>query len=454
VGPGGSIYRVMTLGGIPTNIAENTQGWISVSPDDRQISFVRCPHQDEDYCSLFIVDTNGKNERKLSTQKRPLRISDNQFSPDGRSIAFAVGDSSRGANDFRLMRINLADGSENQITSKTFFDIRSLKWLPHGQDLLFTANERLDGPLRIWQTSLATGEVTQLTKDASNYGAISLNKTADKMVATYSTNTFQLYVAPVGDLNSAKSVTPARTFAFGSGDQLVYAADDGDIWTINRDGGEQHQLTNSAYKEFDPRVSPDGRYIFFASARSGSNHVWRMNADGSNQIQLTTEEGGPRFVTRDQQWVYFESVLNTLWKIPPEGGDEIQVSPQKVSRTAFSPDAKLVAYFFRPEANDYHFRIGVMSLDNGNVLRTFALAEEKSRPTCLAWEANNKNFDYVISARTNSLWRQSLTQDRPSLIADFGKDEINDLALSLDGKYIGFIRGRWIQGAVLIEGLR
>src|SRR6185436_2625861 len=73
------IYRVMTFGGIPEKIAEDTESWIGVAPEGRQISFVRCKHEDADFCSLLLIDVDGKNERRLLTRQRPFRIGDNQF---------------------------------------------------------------------------------------------------------------------------------------------------------------------------------------------------------------------------------------------------------------------------------------------------------------------------------------------------------------------------------------
>lgn len=450
-----SIYRVMTFGGIPVKVAEQTQGWISLSPDDRQISFIRCKHEDEDFCSLVIADADGKNERKLLTRPRPFRIVDNQFSPDGKSIAFASGQSRNAASDFRLVRFDLENGTESPISPKTFFEIKSLRWLPDGDGLLLTAHETLDGPLRIWEASLATQEVRVLTNDAANYWTISLDRAADKMVATLLSNTFHLYLAPANDLNNAKSLAAARTFTFAPNGNIVFAGDDGDIWSINRDGSEQRQLTNNPFKDFSPRMSPDGRYIFFGSTRSGSVQVWRMNSDGSDQVQVTNREGGyPIFITPNRQWVYFTSGLQRrLWRISFDGHDEMQVSQDEVFQPAFSPDGKLAAYFIRHKAAD-PYTLDVMSLDNGKVLKTLRLAEDKSMPDCIAWAADNQSLLYITLTSSHSLWRQSLDNDRPHFIADLGNEEINDFAISPDGNYVGLIRGKWILGAVLIEGLR
>jgi Tol biopolymer transport system component/DNA-binding winged helix-turn-helix (wHTH) protein len=452
-----ALYRVMTFGGIPVKIAETMEGWISISPDDKQISFVRCNYQDDDYCSLFVVGADGKSERRLLTRKRPIRIGDNQFSPDGKSIAFAVGQSWTGGSDFRLLRVELASGVENQISPKTFFNVKNLKWLPAGDALLLAAKESLDGRLRIWQVSTATGEARVLTNDATNYDSISLDKAADKMIATYVSNSFRLYLASTGDLDHAKNLTAARSFTFASDGKIIYSGDDGDIWTINRDGGEQRQLTNNTFNDFSPRVSPDSRYIFFASNRSGTNQVWRMNADGSNQIQLTRTEGGyPRFASLDGKWLYFESGLHqTLWRVSTDGGAEIQISEEKAWETAFSPDGNLVAYFFRAKENDNRMKIAVMSVESRRILRTFALADEKSNPVKIAWARDNKSLNYITAnGPKNSLWSQTLDNGRPRLIADLGNEEIGDFAVSPDGSNFAFIRGKWIHDAVLIEGLK
>ena len=452
------VYRVMTFGGMPVKVTERTEGWISVSPDDRQISFVRCKYQDDDFCSLFVAGADGANERKVLTRRRPIRIGDNQFSPDGKSIAFACGQSSTGGSDFRLLRVDLASGAESEITRKTFFNIRSLKWLPDGDGLLLAAKENLDGRLRIWQVSTRTGETRALTKDATDYESISLDNTADKMIATQVSNSFHLDLVSNRDLNNPRILTAAiNSFTFAPNGKIIYSGNDGDIWTINRDGGEQRQLTNNVFTNFSPRISPDGRYIFFASNRTGSNQVWRMNADGSNQIQLTRTEGGyPRLATKDGKWIYFESgVHRTLWRASVDGGEEIQVSEVMVSSPAFSPDGNFVAYFFRAKESGNRVRIALMSVENRKVLKSFSLADDRSSPIIIAWESDNRSLNYITTnSSKNSLWRQSLDNDTPRLIADLGTEEIEAFELAPDGSNIGFIRGRWIHNAVLIEGLK
>jgi Tol biopolymer transport system component len=449
-----AIYRVSIFGGVPEKVLEQTQGWFSLSPDDRQISFVRCEHKNDDFCSLMIADTDGRNERKILTRPRPFRIADNQFSPDGKSIALASGQSSNGGNDFRLTKVDIASGAESEITPQKFFDIKSLKWLPDGDHLLLTAMDSLDGKSKVWQVSTATGEAQPLTKDAANFVQISLNKDASRMIATQLGNDFHLYLSTNGD---TKILTAAREATFAPDGKIIYAADDGDIWSIRRDGGEQRQLTNNVFRDFSPRVSPDGRYIYFTSNRTGTNQVWQMNADGSSQTQLTKTEGGyPQFVTPDGKWIYYESGLRqTIWKVSADGDEEIQISERIVYRPTVSPDGNFAAYFFRDKQKDNQVKIGVMNLDSKEQVKVFNYSNGKSHPVDIAWSSDNRTLNFITDMNAkNSLWAQSLDEDKPRFIADLGDKEIPDFALAPDGSAFAFTRGEWLHDAVLIDGLK
>src|SRR5262249_6654143 len=135
------VYRVSILGGIPSKIISETQGWIDLSPDGSKISFVRCYYRDDENCSLWIADaTAGANQQKVASRPRPFRIGDNKFSPDGKSVAFAVGQSANRSNEFGVREVDLTTGQERAISDEKFFNIKSLAWLPDTSGLLVTAS--------------------------------------------------------------------------------------------------------------------------------------------------------------------------------------------------------------------------------------------------------------------------------------------------------------------------
>src|SRR5438045_3762719 len=60
-----------------------------------------------------------------------------------------------------------------------------------------------------------------------------------------------------------------------------------DLWVVNSDGSGNRQLTAHPENETDPRWSPDGKTLYFLSARSGSNQVWRLSLEGGEPTQVT-----------------------------------------------------------------------------------------------------------------------------------------------------------------------
>jgi len=448
------VYRVMTFGGIPVKVADRTEGWIDVSPDDKQISFVRCPYQPDDNCALFVIDNDGRNERRILTRQKSTRITGNKFSHDGRSIVFAAGESYSGGRDFHLLRVDLASGAESEVSRTPFFVVNHLEVLPGDEGFLFSAEETLEGKFRIWQVR-PNGETKALTDDSADYDDISLSRAADRMVATHLSNSFRLHLIATGETGEPRVLFAARNVTFGSDGRLAYSGDDGDIWTINPDGSGQRQLTNNAFRDFSPRVSPDGRYLFFTSNRTGSNQVWRMNADGSDQVQITHQEGGyPRMVTPDGKYLYFLSGLNqTVWRVAINGGEETQIWNKRIFDPAFSPDGKLLAYCV-PEGDNLT-RIAVVSIEGRQALHTFMLNGHYPDTLKTVWSPDGQSLIYVtMRDGRSSLWQQGLDGAPPRLIADLGGDEIEDLAVSPDGRTFAFTRGKWIHEAILIEGLK
>ena len=66
-----------------------------------------------------------------------------------------------------------------------------------------------------------------------------------------------------------------------------------DVWSINADGTDLRRLTRSPWPEFDPSLSPDGRFIAYRSEPNEYPELWIMNADGTGQHRLTRDGGFP-----------------------------------------------------------------------------------------------------------------------------------------------------------------
>jgi dipeptidyl aminopeptidase/acylaminoacyl peptidase len=86
-------------------------------------------------------------------------------------------------------------------------------------------------------------------------------------------------------------------------------ADKYDIYKISADGGEEIRLTDSPGLSDGPEFSPDGKYIYFTSTRSGLMQIYRMKTDGSEQEQITNDALNNWFphISPDGKWIAFIS---------------------------------------------------------------------------------------------------------------------------------------------------
>ncbi|MEO6590465.1 MAG: winged helix-turn-helix domain-containing protein [Pyrinomonadaceae bacterium] len=457
------IYRVSSFGGVPTKIISQTQGWMSVSPDGGKISFVRCYNRADENCSLWIADSaDGKNEKMLVLRPPPFRISANNFSPDGKTIAFAAGQSKNGANDFGLSEVDVENGSERALSEEKFFNIKAINWLADRNGLLFTALKMPDQNYRIWHISGTSGDIIPLTKDSETYSNLSLDKQANLLVATQIKENFRLRLLEKDSPSAEKILANAETASFAPDGKIVFSSQmsrNRQIWIINSDGSGQKQLTNDDSFNTKPVVSPDNAFIFFTSNRTGDVQIWKMNADGSNQIQITKTNGGfPISVALDGKWLFYHHGKNrTLWRISLEDGSEQMVYDKPQTRFAVSPDGLQFA-FERKQGGEKS--IVIVSIADARTVKTVAYGDAKSSLADFLFMPDGKTLAYVLTDGENGnniLRLQSPDKPIPTKIADLGNEEISEtsgFAVSPDGKIFTLAQGGWLHDAVLLKGLK
>jgi len=71
----------------------------------------------------------------------------------------------------------------------------------------------------------------------------------------------------------------------------------------------EKRLTTTEGLDDGPEYSPDGKYIYFNSYRTGHMQIWRMLANGTEPEQLTFDENSNWFAhpSPDNKWIVYIS---------------------------------------------------------------------------------------------------------------------------------------------------
>jgi tricorn protease len=136
-------------------------------------------------------------------------------------------------------------------------------------------------------------------------------------------------------------------------DTLVFAAE-GDLWTVDVNGGVARRLTTHAGEESHPAISPDGKTLAFSATYEGPTEVYTMPLKGGLPVRWTYEADASNVVgfTPDGKLMYTTRAFSTL---PDPQLVTIDLKTEKVTRIplsqasdgSFDPEGKTI-FFSRP----------------------------------------------------------------------------------------------------------
>jgi Tol biopolymer transport system component len=221
----------------------------------------------------------------------------------------------------------------------------------------------------------------------------------------------------------------------GGQNRIVYDHRDSlngwNIFRINADGTGQRGVTRTVAHNFEPSVSPDGKYLAFGSERNGFGYqIFISDFLGIQVVQLTS----PNFVDHAPAWspdgskIAFgrcnpDQTICDVYTINRDGTNETPVcgSPQDDDSPRFSPDGQQIVFASNRSGN---YEIYKCSVNGSNVT---PLAASPAVDLYPSWTSDGSKIIFSSSRDAGSTYELYLMNADGSNVIRLTNNTVNDI---------------------------
>lgn len=469
-----TLYQVPTLGGTPRKLIEDVDSTVTFSPDGRQFAFMRhVSSTNEDL--YFIANSATLESEKIISSKdtgydflsaRP------SWSPDGRRILVGAGKREGGfVSRMAVGEIDVVEKSFRVLNADRFFTVGGFKWLPDGSGFLVTARESQNGPAQIWKNTYPLNEFRQVTNDFNDYVEVGLADDGRTIVSLKVDTIGSIWrVSPNGQdrhqiTTENRNTEGASGLAEGPDGRIVFTRNEGnetDLWVADREGRSPQVVIDVKGWAVAPVFTPDKRSVIFNLQRDKTSRIWKIDADGKNAVQLSDDDPNvvdfnPQ-VTPDGRWIIFqrasiEDHRGVLMRMPVTGGPaEVFFGEDdwSIFMPRLSPDGKRIAYMTY-NLHTWEKKLKIAAIENDR----FARVErdlDNNLVNQYQWSPDSRSVTAVTSrGGIQNLWRLPIDGSQPTQMTSFQAGRVLNFAWSADKASLLISRGNTNNDLILIR---
>ncbi len=330
-----TLWEIPAEGGIETPVQTDWGAWASYSPDGKKMAFTRHPatwsrkHYRGSYAAdLWVEDLAAKSFTKLGNPDYhgnmlwPMYANGGEIYfvsnelPNEKGIQFGGPDVMKSVNN--IWKIADKAGS------------KPVKVTNHGDGNLFFPTISADGKTIVYE---------------DNFGIWKLD------VASGKSSEIRIDVKTDGKENETElvSLSRAESFHLSPSNKRAVVGVHGEIFTIATDHGEPQRVSDTPWREQDPRWSPNGKWIAFVSDRTGREEVFISDELGKEAKKLSDADCDKSGLTwaLDSKSLLWSGSDHKLRRVDVETGKEEVVATGEagnIQNPQFSPDSKWLAY--------------------------------------------------------------------------------------------------------------
>lgn len=364
-----TLFEVSVDGGLPESIPTDWGSSASYSPDMSKLAFTRHPgvwsrqHYRGSYAvDLWLMDVARNQFTRLGDEEYkgdyywPMYGRDGQIYfvadrlPDEKNIKFGGPEVMKSANN--IWRIPEHGGEMTRVTHHTDGNLFFPSMSPDGRTIVYEED------FEIWKLDVESGSTARIPIEIRSD-------------------------LKDNDLELRTMQGEAESFNLSPSGKRAVIATHGEIFTIATDRGEEQRVTDTPWREEDPRWSPDGKWIAFLSDRTGREEIFLSDELGHTVKQISDADCEKGSITwaADAKSLLWAGSDHKLRKVDIGGGKtDVLVSSEvgPIGMPQYSPDGKWISY--SKEDSFLRSRVYVMNLQSREEhmigSEQFLLAEE------------------------------------------------------------------------------